>query len=104
MKVPFFNILWRLRASFWFVPSLMVIAAAAVAVAMTELDSHISRDLLVQWPRLFGAGTDGSRTMLSAVAGSMVTVATVTFSITMLALSQASSQYSPRLLQRFMSD
>jgi uncharacterized membrane protein len=82
----------------------MVIGSAAVAVAMTELDSHISRDLLVQWPRLFGAGTDGSRAMLSAVAGSMVTVATVTFSITMLALSQASSQYSPRLLQRFMSD
>ena len=51
-----------------------------------------------------GAGTDGSGAMLSAVAGSMVTVASVTFSITMLALSQASSQYSPRLLQRFMSD
>ena len=104
MKVHFANILWRLRASFWFIPAVMVIGSAAVAVAMTELDSHISRDLLVQWPRLFGAGTDGSRAMLSAVAGSMVTVATVTFSITMLALSQASSQYSPRLLQRFMSD
>ena len=42
--------------------------------------------------------------MLSTVAGSIITVAAVVFSITIAALSQASSQFGPRLLRNFMRD
>jgi uncharacterized membrane protein len=42
--------------------------------------------------------------MLSAIAGSMITVAGVVFSITIVALSLASSQYSSRVLRHFMRD
>lgn len=93
-----------LRASFWFLPTVIVIGAALLAIAMIEIDSHVAREMLIKHPRLFGAGADGSRTMLSAVAGSMITVAGVIFSITIVALSQASSQYSPRVLRNFMRD
>jgi uncharacterized membrane protein len=94
----------KLQDSFWFLPSAIVAASFLLAVAMTTVDQLVPRELLIHWPRLFGAGADGSRAMLGAVAGSMITVAAVTFSITMLALSQTSSQYSPRVLQSFMSD
>ncbi len=42
--------------------------------------------------------------MVSAIASSMITVAGVTFSITIAALSQASQQYTPRILRNFMRD
>ena len=47
---------------------------------------------------------DGAREVLSTIAGSMITVAGVVFSITIVALSYASSQYGPRVLTNFMSD
>src|SRR3970040_765652 len=42
--------------------------------------------------------------MLSTIAGSMITVAGVIFSITIVSLSLASSQYSSRVLRSFMRD
>ena len=93
-----------LRSSLWFVPALMVAAAIALAVGLIEADTHVKRELLAEWPRLFGAGADGSRAMLTAIASSMITVAGVTFSITIVALSLASTQYTPRILRNFMAD
>jgi uncharacterized membrane protein len=74
------------------------------AVGMTQVDKDVTGNFLDGYARWFGAGADGSRAMLSAVATSIITVATVTFSITMLALSQTANQYSPRLLRNFMKD
>jgi uncharacterized membrane protein len=98
--------LWwnELRASLWLVPSLVVAGAAGLAFALVELDTRVSRELLAEYPRLFGAGAEGSRGMLEAIASSMITVAGVTFSITVVALSLASSQYTPRILRNFTSD
>ena len=42
--------------------------------------------------------------MLSAIATSMITVAGVTFSITIVAITQASNQFTPRILRNFMRD
>lgn len=97
--------LWRaLQGSLWFLPSLMLCASVAAAVGLVELQSTVDVDLSQRWPRLFGASAEGARGMLSAIATSMVTVAGVVFSITVVALSLAASQYSPRVLRNFMSD
>lgn len=93
-----------LRASFWFTPALIVFASMAAALAMVELDVLRPNGLSEWSPRLFGAGADGSRAMLSAIATSMVTVAGVVFSITIVTLSLTSTQYSPRVLRTFMRD
>ena len=98
------TILIELRSSLWFLPTLIVFGSGVLAVAFIELDSRLSFKLLTNFPRLFGAGAEGSRGMLSSIAGSMITVASVTFSITIVALSQASSQYSSRILRNFMRD
>jgi uncharacterized membrane protein len=98
--------LWEeLKASLWFVPTLIVAGAVILAVVLIEADSAVSGDRLTEmWPKLFGAGADGSRGLLSAIASSMITVAGVTFSITVVALALASSQYSSRILRNFMQD
>ena len=94
----------QLRASLWFVPSLIVLGSMSAAILLVEQSGTVADDLVRRWPRIFGAGADGSREMLAAIATSMITVAGVVFSITIVALSLASTQYSPRLLRNFMRD
>ncbi len=97
--------LWKtVRSSLWFVPALIVSGAIALALVLIEADTRISHRMLEDWPRLFGAGADGARGMLAAIAGSMITVVGVTFSITIVAISLASSQYTSRILRNFTSD
>lgn len=90
------------RSSLWFVPAIFVVASMGLAVGLIELDGVFKDDLLRHYPRLFGAGAEGSRGMLTAIAGSMMTAVSVSFSITLAALAQASSQYTPRILRNFM--
>lgn len=97
-------LLQRLGASFWFIPAVVVVASMATAMLLVELDSAQGLELASWSPRLFGASAEGSRAMLSAIATSMITVAGVVFSITVVVLSQTSSQYSPRVLRNFMRD
>ncbi|MCW8799700.1 MAG: DUF2254 domain-containing protein, partial [Desulfobacter sp.] len=92
----------NLRSSFWFLPSLMVAGSVVFAVVLIETDSATSDRWLSQWPRLFGVGPEGARQMLSTLAGSMMTVMGITFSMTLLALTLASSQYTSRILRNFM--
>ena len=98
------KLLIDLRFSFWFVPALIVLVAAALAVLAIELDAAIGGEALARYPRLFGAGAEGTRQLLSAIASSTITVAGVVFSITIVALSLTSGQYSPRVLRSFMQD
>lgn len=94
---------WRnLRSSFWFTPSLIVVANIAFAEALLAADSIGIDRWLARWPRLFGAGADGARQMLSTLAGSMMAVMGITFSMTLVALALASSQYTSRILRNFM--
>ncbi len=94
----------QILSSFWFVPAVMVVSATALASLMIYLDGHLELRLAEAHPRLFGANANGARGILSAIAGSMITVAGVTFSVTIVALSLASNQYSPRILRNFMRD
>lgn len=104
-QVKTLSALWEaVRTSFWAVPAAIVVFAVALALLLIDLGQAFDREALRAWPRLFGSGADGSRAMLSAIAGSMITVAGVVFSITIVALSQASSQYTSRVLRGFIQD
>lgn len=96
--------LWfRLRATYWFVPSLMTLGAIALAILMTAVDRHSWADgWLTGW--VYSGGADGARALLAAVAGSMITVVSLTFSVTIVALTVTSQHFGPRLLNSFMRD
>ena len=53
---------------------------------------------------LFGGDAGAARTLLDAIASSLITVTSLTFSLTVVTLQLASSQFSPRLLRTFTSD
>ena len=93
-----------LNSSLWFVPTLMTVVAIGLAYGMVLLDLYFGREWITAYPLLFGAGADGARGMLTAIAGSMITVAGLTFSLTLATLAQVASQYTPRLLRNFMRD
>ena len=94
--------LWEvLTTGYWFLPTVMLVTAAAAAFLLLYID-RMMIGARVGW--LYAGGADGAKTMLSTVAGSVITVAGVVFSITIAALTQASSQFGPRLLRNFMRD
>lgn len=100
-----FKQLWvQLHSSLWFVPTLVIMGIMLLALGLVELDRQAGAPLRQHWPRLLTVEADGARNLLSAIAGSMATIAGVTFSITMVALTLASAQYTSRVLHNFMRD
>lgn len=94
----------RLRESYWFIPSVMALAALGLSVLLVGVDRSLGSDWIRAIPWLYANEAEGARAMLSTIAGSVISVAGVTFSITIAALSLASSQYGPRLVTGFMRD
>lgn len=93
-----------LRSSLWFVPTVVVLGSMALGHGLVELGARVPAFSQQELPSIFGFSVEGSRAMLSAMATAMITVAGVAFSITIVTLSLASSQYSPRVLRQFMRD
>lgn len=92
-----------IRSSFWFVPTLMAAASAVLAMCNIYLDHTLPESWRGNgW--IYSGGAEGARAVLSVIASSMITVAGVVFSITIVALTLASSQFGPRLLRTFMRD
>ncbi len=103
MKTRLVNLAERLRASLWFLPAVLLIGSFLVALGMVRLDETLKiKGGSLPW--IYQGGPEGARAVLAAIAGSMITVTGVTFSITIVALTLASTQFGPRLLQHFMRD
>lgn len=97
--------LWQgVRSSLWFLPSILVVVGVALALTLVALEGTVGSRLLELLPIAFGAGPDGARGMLQAVAGSVLGLAGIAFSSTLVVLSLSASTYTPRVLRNFMSD
>ncbi|CAN5363760.1 DUF2254 domain-containing protein [soil metagenome] len=104
MNARALNILDTIRASYWFVPALMSAGGIALAFLLTSLDSQHGSAWVREFSWLYIDQPEGARVLLSAVAGSMITVASVTFSMTTLAVSFASANIGPGIVSNFMRD
>lgn len=104
MKIWFINLWSHLRASYWFIPLLMAAGAILLSISLITLDHWIMQpgNKSIRW--LLVIRPDGARAILATIAGSMITVAGVTFSMTVLAVSFSMGQIGPRLIQNFMRD
>lgn len=104
MKQRLLHLAEQLRASFWMIPALMMVAAILLAQGLQLLDAAVPPRGLTGfgWIRL--EDPDSARSLLATIAGSTITVAGTVFSITIVALTLASSQFGPRLIRNFMRD
>jgi uncharacterized membrane protein len=97
--------LWyRLTASLWLVPAAMILGAVVLAFAMLTLGRVVPWAWAEKLGWLLPVGAAGSRQVLATIAGSMITVASLVFSMTLVTLTLAASQLGPRLIARFMRD
>jgi uncharacterized membrane protein len=95
---------WRdvLVENLWLLPGAGVAAAVGLSVLLTTIDERLEADVTGWY--LFRGGPEGARSVLSAIASSIMTFTGVVFSVTVLVLQLASSQFSPRVLRTFLGD
>ncbi len=104
LKVRILRLWESLRSSFWFLPSLMAAGAVGLAFGTVALDQAVPNKWLQNVGWVYAGGAEGASAVLQTIAGSMITIAGVVFSLTLVALSLASSQFGPGLLRNFMRD
>ncbi len=93
-----------IRASYWFLPSVLVFAGLGLAGVMGWIDTHAD-DLPLGLPDTFvDTQADGARATLSVIAQSIIGVTGVMFSMTLVAVSFAAGNFGPRLIGNFMRD
>lgn len=94
-RVTWWHRLWR---RFWALPMLVALASLGLGLLLPAVEA--SADGTPGW--VFQGGVDGARSVLGTIAGAMISVTGLVFSITMVVLQLASSQFSPRILQSFL--
>jgi uncharacterized membrane protein len=98
---------WRrevLRTSLWFVPAIEVIAAIGLFALTTVLDKAAYRGEFAVPSWVISGTADGVRQILTAIAAAVITVVGVVFSIILVTLTLASTQFGPRMLRNFIRD
>lgn len=90
-----------LRATFWLVPAMCVMAAIALAIGLLALDQRLGPTHGIF---LFPGSPSTARSFLSSIIQAMITFAGLVFTITIVVLQLTSAQFSPRVLRTFLRD
>ena len=100
-----FQTTWdTLRTSLWLVPALMAAAGIALALLMLRVDAgHGAEDQIGSWWINSGDGED-ARNLVSTLLTGTITMASMAFSVTVVALTLAAQAYGPRLIRIFRAD
>ncbi len=91
----------RFRRGLWFIPLMCVLGGVALSFGTIELDQAYDYRLV---PRSISGGPDAAIQILSTVAASMVSLAALVLTITMVVVQLAMGQFSPRIVQRILQD
>jgi uncharacterized membrane protein len=93
-----------IRTTLWIVPLLLVFLAALLFGITYLIDRAAFRGDIVLPGWVNTGSADAGRQILTAIAAAVITVVGVVFSITILALQLASTQFGPRMLRNFIRD
>ena len=91
----------RFRAGLWFIPLMCVMAGVALSFGTIAIDRAFNYDLV---PKSISGGPDAAIEILGTVAASMVSLAALVLTITMVVVQLAMGQFSPRIVQRILQD
>lgn len=92
-----------IRTSLWLIPGLMFLLGAGLAPLMLYLDGGWSPDAQV-WGWMRSGNGEDARNLLSTLLTSLITMASMAFSVTVVALSLAANTYGPRLIRTFRAN
>ncbi len=92
----------KVRSSLWFIPGLCVGFSAVLALITPRLDDVIPHEMTTSLPLVYSGSESLAQSVLTTIATSMIGVAGVVFSMTIVSLQLASGQFGPRLLRTFL--
>src|SRR5579864_8449491 len=98
---------WRrevLRTSLWYVPALEVLAAIGLFIGTLAADRAAYRGDFALPGWVISGSADAARQILTTIAAAIITVVGVVFSIILVTLTLASTQFGPRMLRNFIRD
>lgn len=90
-----------LRSNLWFIPVVCVLAGVALSISTLAVDRLTDFDLIPRW---LTGGPDAALGILTTIATSMLALATLVLTITMVVVQLAMAQFSPRIVQTFLRD
>ena len=85
----------------WFVPLMCVLAGVGLSFGTIAIDKAYDYELI---PQSISGGPDAALEILGTVAASMVSLAALVLTITMVVVQLAMGQFSPRIVQRILQD
>ncbi len=98
---------WRretLRTSLWVVPTAELLAAVVLFLLTYAVDRAAYRGSVTLPAWVNNGSSDAARQILTALAAAIITVVGLVFSIVIVALTLASTQFGPRMLRNFIRD
>jgi uncharacterized membrane protein len=105
-RAELWHVLRELRGGFVLRPGAITVAMAVLALGLTNLEQRITS--IQTWSnfldRVFPPEPQAAYVVLGTIGGSMITVVSVVYSILLVVLTFASSQFSPRVLVAFVED
>ncbi|HEY1839558.1 MAG TPA: DUF2254 domain-containing protein [Mycobacterium sp.] len=107
MRGPYFEADWRreaLRTNLWLIPVIETVAAVVLFMVSYTVDRSAYDGLIRLPPWVLSGTADVARVLLATVAAAIITVVGIVFSITIVALTLASTQFGPRMLRNFVRD
>jgi uncharacterized membrane protein len=103
VKLRLSSLTERMRSSLFFVPMFAVILAAILGIVGLAVDRHVDTSL-ADLPIGFTSTVESARTLLGVIAGATISFAGIAFSVSLLIIQLASSQYSPRVVHTLFRD
>ena len=93
---------YQFRESLFLLPALVMIGGILLAIAATAVDNMLGDEAEV--PLTLAMSSNAATWLVATVAGAMITTVGVVFSLTVVSLQLASSQFSPRVMRSFIRD
>jgi uncharacterized membrane protein len=108
--MPRLRVVWpqwhreELRTNLWLVPTILIAGALGLFVVTLRLDRAAYHGRLRPPSWVISGSPDAARLLLTSIAASVITVVGIVFSITIVTLTLASTQFGPRMLRNFIRD
>lgn len=98
------KIINKIKTSIWLYPTIYSIGAFILSVVIKILETTYSDEMSLYLSTVFYTKSELAQTVLGIVASAFITIATFTFSTTMVVLTMYSSQFTPRVVENFLNN
>jgi len=98
------RLMTKIKTTIWLYPATYSLLALNLSISISVIDERFSSSMFVQLNGLFYTTASLAASVLGIIAGAFITIATFTFSTSMVVLTMYSSQFTPRVIENFLNN